>query len=131
LILSVALRASALAELGQAFYAGLALIAAHALSRALLPAAMRLLPPARADGLGAKAGRPTAAAMVIALLVGAAISLASLGPVRGALAFGLAAATVAAAALMARRQIGGLTGDVLGAFQQLAEIAVLLVAAPL
>jgi adenosylcobinamide-GDP ribazoletransferase len=131
LVLSVALRAAALAQLGQAFYAGLALIAAHALSRALLPMAMRVLPPARADGLAATAGRPNSASAIIALLVGAAIALATLGPVRGALAFGVAAVAVAAAAMLVRRQIGGSTGDVLGAFQQLAEIAILLVAAPL
>jgi adenosylcobinamide-GDP ribazoletransferase len=131
LILSVALRAAALAELGQAFYAGLALVAAHALSRALLPAAMRLLAPARPDGLGVEAGQPATAAAITALLIGAAIALAALGPVRGALAFALAAAAVAAAAFTARRQIGGLTGDVLGALQQFAEITVLLAAAPL
>jgi len=131
LVLSVALRAASLAQLGQAFYAGLALIAAHALSRALLPAAMRALPTARADGLAAAAGRPGSGAAIIALLIGAATALAALGPLRGALALGLAAAAVAAAAVLARRQIGGYTGDVLGAFQQVAEIVILLVAAPL
>jgi adenosylcobinamide-GDP ribazoletransferase len=131
LVLSVALRAAALAQLGQALYAGLALIAAHALSRALLPAAMRALPRARADGLAAAAGRPGSTAAIIALLVGAAITLAALGPIRGAIAVGLAAAAVAAAALLARRQVGGYTGDVLGAFQQVAEIVILLAAAPL
>jgi adenosylcobinamide-GDP ribazoletransferase len=32
-------------------------------------------------------------------------------------------------AMLARRQIGGYTGDVLGAFQQIGEIVMLLVAA--
>jgi adenosylcobinamide-GDP ribazoletransferase len=32
-------------------------------------------------------------------------------------------------AVLARRQIGGYTGDVLGAFQQIGEIVMLLVAA--
>jgi adenosylcobinamide-GDP ribazoletransferase len=131
LVMSVGLRAAALAQLGQAFYAGLALIAAHALSRALLPPAMRLLPPARADGLAAAAGRPSAAAALIAPLIGAAITLAALGPGRGALACVAAAAAVTAAAVLVRRQIGGSTGDALGAFQQVGEIAILLVAAPI
>jgi adenosylcobinamide-GDP ribazoletransferase len=131
LVLSVGLRAAALAQLGEAFYGGLALIAAHALSRALLPAIMRILPPARADGLAASAGRPGFANVIAALLIGVAITLAALGPLRGALAFSVAAAAVAAAATLARRQVSGITGDVLGACQQVAEIAILLVAASL
>jgi adenosylcobinamide-GDP ribazoletransferase len=131
LVLSVGLRAAALAQLGEAFYGGLALIAAHALSRALLPAVMRVLPPARTDGLAVTAGRPGLANAIGALLVGVAITLAALGPVRGALAFGVAAGTVAATSALVRQQVGGSTGDVLGACQQVAEIAILLAAAPL
>jgi adenosylcobinamide-GDP ribazoletransferase len=129
LVLSVLLRAAALAQLGEALHAGLALIAAHAASRALLPMAMRLSAPARAEGLAAAVGRPGPAAAVGAVVIGAAIALAALGPAPGALALGLAAVAVAAVAVLARRQIGGYTGDILGACQQLAEIAILLVAA--
>jgi adenosylcobinamide-GDP ribazoletransferase len=129
LVLSVLLRAAALAQLGEALHAGLALIAAHAASRALLPMAMRLSAPARAEGLAAAAGRPGPAAAIAAVLIGAAIVLTALGPAQGALALGLAAIAVAAAAILARRQIGGYTGDVLGACQQVAEIVILLVAA--
>jgi adenosylcobinamide-GDP ribazoletransferase len=131
LIVSVGLRASALAQLDEAFYGGLALIAAHALSRGLLPAVMRLLQPARADGLGAGAGRPAAGAAGIAAAVGAAICFLALGPWRGAFASLLAVLAVTGAAVVARRRLGGYTGDVLGACQQVAEIAVLLAAAPL
>ena len=56
--LSVALRAAALADIGDVVHAGLALIAAHAVSRAVLPAVMRALTPARAEGLGVTAGTP-------------------------------------------------------------------------
>ena len=70
LVLSVGLRAAALAQTGEAIYAGLALIAAHAASRALLPAAMRALPPARDDGLGADAGRPGARSILAAAAIG-------------------------------------------------------------
>jgi adenosylcobinamide-GDP ribazoletransferase len=129
LVLSVLLRAAALAQLGEALHAGLALIAAHAASRALLPTAMRLAAPARAEGLAAAAGRPGAAAAIAAAAIGAAIALAALGPAQGALALGLAAIAVVAAAVLARRQIGGYTGDTLGACQQVAEIVILLVAA--
>jgi adenosylcobinamide-GDP ribazoletransferase len=129
LVLSVGLRAAALAQLGEALHAGLALIAAHAASRALLPLAMRLSAPARAEGLAAAAGRPGSTAAISAVVIGAAIALAALGPAQGALAVGLAAIAVAAAAILAQRQIGGYTGDVLGACQQVAEIVILLVAA--
>lgn len=129
LVLSVALRAAALAQIGEAVYAGLALVAAHAASRALLPAALWALAPARADGLGAAAGRPGAAPAVAAAAIGAAIALAGLGPLRGVAALVLAGAAVLAAAASARRRIGGYTGDVLGAFEQIGEIVILLAAA--
>ena len=131
LVLSVGLRAAALAQIGEALHAGLALIAAHAASRALLPMAMRLSAPARADGLAAAAGRPGSAAAIGAFIIGAAIALAALGPSQGALALGLAAIAVAAVAVLARRRIGGYTGDILGACQQVAETVILLVAARL
>jgi adenosylcobinamide-GDP ribazoletransferase len=128
-VLSVALRAAALAQTGEAVYAGLALIAANAASRALLPAAMRVLRPARADGLGAEAGRPRLAPVIAALAIGVAVSLAALGPGLGLSAFAASAVAVAAAAKLAHRRIGGYTGDVLGALQQIAEIVMLLAAA--
>ena len=128
LVLSVALRASALAQIGEVVFAGLALVAAHAGSRALLAAAMWALPPARRDGLGAAAGRPRPASVVAALAIAFAIGAAALGPLHGVIAIAIAAAAVAIAAATARRRIGGYTGDTLGAFQQIGEIAMLLAA---
>jgi adenosylcobinamide-GDP ribazoletransferase len=129
IVLSVLLRAAALARIGEAVYAGLALIAAHAASRSALPFAMRALEPARADGLGAAAGRPRTPPAIAALAIGLLITLAALGPTRGAIAFGLAGASMFALGMLAHRRIGGYTGDVLGAFQQIGEIVVLLTAA--
>ncbi len=129
LVLSVGLRAAALARIGEAVFAGLALIAAHAASRGLIAAALRAMVPARSEGLGAVAGRPGMAGTIAAVAIGAGIAAAALGPGRGIVAFGLAAAAVLIAALIARRQLGGYTGDVLGALQQIAEIAMLLSAA--
>jgi adenosylcobinamide-GDP ribazoletransferase len=128
LVASVLLRAAALAALGDPVQAGLALVAAHAASRAVLPAAMRALAPARADGLGAGAGRPSPAQAAAAAALGSLITLAALGPWRGFVALLAAVATIAAAAGLAQRRIGGYTGDVLGAFQQLGEIVILLAA---
>jgi adenosylcobinamide-GDP ribazoletransferase len=129
IVLSVSLRAAALAQIGEAVYAGLALVAAHAASRAMMPAVMWALPPARAGGLGADAGSPRPMLVLAAAAIALAIGLAALGPLPGAIALGLAAAAVFAAAVLARRQIGGYTGDVLGALQQIAEIVILLAAA--
>ena len=129
LVLSVVLRAAALAGIGDVIHASLALIAAHAASRAALPMAMWGLPPARPDGLGATAGTPRSPAAIAAALIGGAIALAALGPVRGAVALCLTGGIVFAMTEVARRQIGGHTGDVLGAFQQIGEIVILLAAA--
>jgi adenosylcobinamide-GDP ribazoletransferase len=128
IVLSVLLRAAALAGIGDAIHAGLALIAAHAASRAALPAAMMGLAPARLDGLGATAGTPRPGKAIAAVLIGAAIALTALGPVRGAVALCLTGVIVFAMAKLARRHIGGYTGDVLGAFQQVGEIVILLTA---
>ena len=129
IVLSIGLRAAALGSIGGPIYAGLALLAAHAFSRSALPAAMHLLEPARADGLGAMAGRPSQGVAIVALAVGVLIALATLGPATGIAALVLTSSAVALAGLLARRQIGGYTGDVLGAFQQTGEIVMLLVAA--
>ena len=64
-----------------------------------------------------------------AVAIGVVAAIGILGPVRGAIALVLCGVAVAAAALLARRQIGGYTGDVLGAFQQIGEVVMLLVAA--
>jgi adenosylcobinamide-GDP ribazoletransferase len=129
LVLGIGLRAGAIASIRDPLFAGLALIAAHAASRAALPAAMHLLRPARADGLGAAAGRPSRTVALAASLIGALIALATLGPLTGAVGLLLSGGAVALAAMLARRQIGGYTGDVLGFFQQIGETVILLVAA--
>lgn len=122
LLLSLGLRAAALAALapGQGV---LALIGAAALSRAGMAAALAFLPPARPDGLGRGAGRPTGAAVAVGLLI-AALALVPAGGVLPALfACGLVQYALARLAL---RRLGGQTGDVLGAVQQVGEIAALL-----
>jgi adenosylcobinamide-GDP ribazoletransferase len=128
LMLSVGLRAAALAQIGEVLSAGLALVTAHAVSRGLLPAVMWVLAPAREDGLGVGAGRPRPARISVGLVIALAIAAAALGPLHGVITFGVAAAAVAATATIAQRRIGGYTGDVLGALQQIGEIAILLTA---
>lgn len=128
LIFAIGLKVTALASAPHAL-AGLgALVAAHALSRALIPAAMQFMPPARTDGLGAGAGTPDATVAATAGVLGLLLCIAGLG--LGAPA-AIIAALLAAAGLvwLARRVLGGHTGDVLGAIQQVSEIAILVAAA--
>jgi adenosylcobinamide-GDP ribazoletransferase len=131
LLLSVAIRASCLVTLvGEgAWPAAGGLIAAHAVARAGLPTLMRGLVPVRPGGLGAMAGAPSPGAALAAALLGLGAALFGLGFWHGLLAFLLAAGALAGIAILARRQIGGYTGDILGAAEQAAEIAVLLAAA--
>lgn len=129
-VLAVALRAAALATLAP--LAGLlALVSAGALSRAVMPVMMRLVPPARSDGLGYGAGKPASAIAATAMLLAAAVALACLPWPAAVAAVVVALAAVFALGGLARRRIGGFTGDVLGALQQLTEIAVLLLAVAL
>ena len=128
IVLSVLLRTAALAAIGDAIHVGLALIAAHAVSRAALPVTMWRMAPARAEGLGAAAGTPRLSGVIGGAVIGILIGLAALGPTWGLIALGLTGAMVFAMARLARRQIGGYTGDVLGAFQQIGEIVMLLAA---
>ncbi len=128
LIFSVGLRASLLAAVPAAEGCWM-LIAACALSRASVPLAMSASQPARADGLGASAGTPDGQAIFWAVLIALAISVATLGAATlPALAYAALAASLML--ILARRQIGGFTGDVLGAVIQLVEIAVLLAGLP-
>ena len=129
IVLSVLLRAAALAEIGEVVQGGLALIAAHAASRAALPLAMCILAPARSEGLAARAGRPRLPLAIAALVIGLTIALSALGPERGAMAIVLAGSALFGLGVMAQHRIGGHTGDVLGAFQQIGEIVILLTAA--
>ncbi|MBP2230519.1 adenosylcobinamide-GDP ribazoletransferase [Azospirillum agricola] len=133
LVFSVAIRASALAALAgpagsDVGNAIAALVAAGALSRAGMAAVASRLPPARSDGLAAAQGRPTAATAALALALGGLAAVATLGWMAPAaiLAAGGAGWLVAE---LARRQIGGHTGDVFGAIQQVGEAAVLLTVA--
>jgi adenosylcobinamide-GDP ribazoletransferase len=105
-----------------------ALPAAHALSRATAVATMAALPAAAETGLGASYALALSRRRALA---GAAAGLAIALVLLGVPALGAAAAAAVAAALLGRlavRRIGGVTGDVLGAVQQLAEMLALLAA---
>lgn len=128
-IFSVGIRATVLGGLPGPGMAAAALVAASALSRGLLPAAMHFMPQARKTGLSAKAGAPDKEGWMKGLALGALLGFLFLGPWGGVLALAFGAAAAGVVAWLANRQIGGITGDVLGAQQQAAEAAILIAAA--
>jgi adenosylcobinamide-GDP ribazoletransferase len=101
------------------------LVVAHALGRAALPVLAASLPFARDDGLGQSAGRPETATAVTAVVIAVVIALLCLTAKEALLAMVVTAAGAAAMAWLAWRQIGGVTGDVFGAAEQVVETAVL------
>lgn len=109
---------------------GLVLIATGAVSRTLALLPLIMLPPARTEGAGFSARSdqpPLRIAALFALLISLLPLLAGASIWRifaGLLLSGAAATGVTA---LARRLIGGQTGDVAGATQQAAEIAAYLV----
>ena len=132
LFLTLALRAGALATLldrgGRHAVYGLLFAAAVSRTAALAP--MVLLGPARRDGAAASVGRPTGATVAIAAVSSLALAgvflVLGLPPLGLALMLVLAPAAALALTWVARRRLGGQTGDVIGACQQVAEVAALL-----
>ncbi len=126
LVLALGARGAALWLLFEAGtgVAAVAILTAAALSRATMPALMAALPHAREDGLSKRVGAVSRATAALAIGIGAltALLLTGWGAIGAMLWAGAAAFAVG---LVARRKIGGQTGDILGATQQLAEIAVL------
>ena len=132
LLLSVGLRAAALVALGAPALGAPALVAAalpavHALARALLPAVMLGLPLARRDGLAAATGKPRARDVFTALGLGIGAVWLLWGPGTALLLFAVAAAVAAGLSWLARRQVSGYTGDLLGAVEQAVETVLLLI----
>jgi adenosylcobinamide-GDP ribazoletransferase len=129
LVSSMILRWSAIAAIATPRSVIIALLVAHAASRAGVPTFMALVPPARPDGLSASAGQPDRQSAAIALGLGALVLALGFGPGRAILAAIVLGTIGLLLARLAIKQIGGQTGDILGAFEQLTETAVLLMAA--
>ncbi len=122
LVAFVLLAAATLAQLSPTEAAS-ALVCGHALSRwAALPQLVYVA-PARPDGLGASwsAALP---ALAIGSAVALALAIAAAGIVAGLAAAAGAVVAAAAVALLARRAVGGRTGDTLGAAVLVTELVV-------
>lgn len=127
LVLVVLARWSALAAVlaGPGWAALLGIVAVGALSRAPMAVLMAWLPNARGHGLAQGIGRPGAATAWLAVGIGFVAALVLTGPAAALGMAALVALTSAGLGLVARARIGGQTGDILGASQQLAEAAAL------
>jgi adenosylcobinamide-GDP ribazoletransferase len=127
LVLSLAMRATAVTLIAAPDAVMAALIGAGATSRLAAVLIMAVLPPARNDGLSASVGSPTAGLAGIAMLLTFTISWL-------VLPFGVAlllilSAIVSAVVIgrVALVRLGGQTGDVLGASTQICECLALFV----
>lgn len=130
LVLITLIKVSALATL-EGSEAAFALVAAHSVGRAGAVGLMAAAATARADGLGADYTRSLSPLRAIAgSMVGVAVAVAAFAwwsPV----VLVLVAVGVAVVGWWARRKIGGVTGDLLGAAEQVGEAMVLLAASAL
>jgi adenosylcobinamide-GDP ribazoletransferase len=106
-----------------------ALVVIEIASRAGLGVLLRAMPSARAQGLGQLAGGPSRAAVGVSVAIGVGALVFGFGAGQGAAVLGAILLAHALVALLAMRQIGGQTGDVMGAAQQGAALAAWLVLA--
>jgi len=121
LVLSLAARGTAIAALATPGHVAAALVGAGALGRGAIVVVLLVLPPARVDGLAAGLGARGFGRSAVGLALAAAVAVMCAVPLAGV------AATVVALAMAwtARKQIGGYTGDVLGATSVATECVVL------
>lgn len=120
LILSVLLRVAAVAS---AQHPAWALVLAGVLGRGAMLIPLAQLSPARSDGLAASVRNPGWRRIGVGLVLAAVVAAPAPSTLLAAAAAG------SAIAWLARRQVGGTTGDVLGATEQVVECAVLAVMA--
>jgi adenosylcobinamide-GDP ribazoletransferase len=128
-VFSVGIRATVLGGLPTPELAAITMVAAGALSRGLLPVTIYMLRPARKSGLGYRAGSPDQEGWLKALLLGALIGFLFIGPLGGLFAIIAGSAAASFVAWFCYKQIGGYTGDTLGAVQQSAEVSILIAVA--
>lgn len=128
LLMSALIRWSCLLTLVQRDAALFGLVAAHVGSRAVFARLIHDTPLASQTGLAATVGPVTEQAAWLSIAIGVA-GLLFLGGFGAIAAIIVATSAVIAMRQLGMRQIGGITGDTLGAAQQVAEIAILVVAA--
>jgi adenosylcobinamide-GDP ribazoletransferase len=128
IMVAVLVRVGSIASMNP-WSAAVLLPVAHSLSRGTAAVLMHRSPPARSSGLGATYGAASTrrgASWTVGIAL--AIAAAAIG-VWAIPAVLLCIATAVGFGVMAHRKIGGITGDVLGATQQVSELAILLLGA--
>jgi adenosylcobinamide-GDP ribazoletransferase len=128
LVLVTLLRWHALSLLISSGDSVLALVAAGAVSRAPMAAIMAALPNARGSGLSQSVGRPSVATAGLAAFLAVALGALCVGPAVVIPTLGAAAICLCLSAI-AKAKIGGQTGDILGASQQMSEAVFLTILA--
>jgi adenosylcobinamide-GDP ribazoletransferase len=126
--LSVAIRASCIAALPTTGAVACTLVAAGACGRGCIVGVLLFARPARPDGLAAALGPPQAIPCAAAVLIATVATAIVLPLFAAALALALSAMAALAVSRNAQRQVGGYTGDVLGAAEQISECLVLTLA---
>lgn len=124
LLVSFAWRGLALYELGSVEVLGISLLLTHMGARALM-GGLLLFPLARPDGLAAHSGQTSWLQVLLALMVMGVVFVALLHPFVALIAVGVSTLGLGIIALIALRRYGGLTGDVYGAGEQVAEMLLL------
>jgi adenosylcobinamide-GDP ribazoletransferase len=125
LILIVGLRWGSIADLPPpTVIAGL--VGAATLGRLTIVGLLAFLPPAREDGLGALVADPPRLSIAVAFVLAVLIVVLFLPPVIAAAGFLAILLAGGVVGVLAKKHIGGFTGDVLGAGEQLAQTAALL-----
>lgn len=126
LILSLGIRAAAILSLPP-HYAWVALALAGAGSRAMLAALLYTAHAARESGLAQRAGKPPVSTVIIALALPFIVAF-YVGPLWALIGLFAIAALACVMQKTCETQFGGMTGDTLGAAQQLGEIMLLVLA---
>ena len=130
LMLSISIRVGILSYLFENYgvsTGGVAFLAASLVSRVPILYVWHTLPPARTNGLSASIGQPTTMSYGVAVAMGAIATALMIVPLFGFLSAISAFIGVILSSLLivrtANKHIKGQTGDVLGASQQLGEMA--------
>ncbi len=120
----LALRVTLLAGLDPAWFWRATLVG-HVLGRAAILVMIRLLPPADDGGSGAQVSEPTGPVGSAVAALTAAVALAATLGLDAWVPLAAAAVPIALTTVLYRRRLGGITGDALGATNQLVHVAVL------
>lgn len=127
LIVVIGLRAAVLGGFPADMRTVVILLVATMASRSMMVLLMGTTAFARADGLAAGAGRPSRSVMFGCLVMTLGGAMLLTGPYPALMALLVAAIAAWMLRGLAMRHFGGITGDVLGAAQQLTELLLLIV----